>query len=183
MKAVTAAVGAHCAAVGCGLALALRPPLEKPARGNEDPAVAVDPDRLSRVEKTLSAMYTAGKSGPLCRDQFQEICTFEDPAASCEGFEEIAEAFRALAFLNPEPISRRLASAEEPDLMTFDSRQRYIIAGRPIELVSTLVVRADDTGRLSSIQELWHHHPLLPPLSLTRRLNGIVSFQLTKRLL
>ena len=66
----------------------------------------------------------------------------------------------------------------------FSQTQRYTVAGRQLELES-IVVAADDgkTGQIVNMAERWNGVPLLPGTWLSRRLNGIVSYALTSRLL
>ena len=66
----------------------------------------------------------------------------------------------------------------------FSQTQRYTVAGRQLELES-IVVAADDgkTGQIVKMAERWNGVPLLPGTWLSRRLNGIVSYALTSRLL
>ena len=125
-------------------------------------------------------------SEPLEASMFADECSFQDPAAACEGFAEIEEAFRALRALEPATINRHVASVEEAgcnNVTRFDSLMGYTIGGKKMQLPSTIVVQDDGTGRIQSITELWNHHPLLPLSGIPRRINGLASYHLTKLLI
>lgn len=141
----------------------------------------IPPERLAKLERTIGLMYSAES---LETSMFAKECSFDDPAAACKGFEEIAEAFRALRALEPSPIRRRVASVEAGrNIVRFDSLMGYTINGYKTQLPSTIVVRDDGTGRIESITELWNHQPLLPLSGITRRINGLASYHLTRLLL
>ena len=66
----------------------------------------------------------------------------------------------------------------------FSQTQRYTVAGRQIELESIVVAEDDGkTGTIVRLAERWNGVPLLPGTWLSRRLNGVVSYALTSRLL
>ena len=52
-----------------------------------------------------------------------------------------------------------------------------------LELESTVVVRSRADGLVSSIEERWHGGRLVGALALSRRLNGLASFYLTRLLI
>jgi hypothetical protein len=134
--------------------------------------------------------------------------TFEDPAAVCVSDEEVLEAFRALRALDPVSLSPPICINVEPrgdsiDL-TFQLNQQYtlplqFLSSRPrqISLRSLLTVtvqlqQMQDVGLpeseflVTEMKELWYGNPLMWPYYLfyiPRRLNGIVSYQLTSRLM
>lgn len=129
--------------------------------------------------------------------------TFEDPAAICVGQEEVREAFRALRLLHPVSLSPPVCVNVEPkgetiDL-TFRLNQQYTLPllSKKITLGSLLKVKVQlqqmrDVGLpeseflVTEMKELWYGNPLMWPYPLfyvSRRLNGIVSYHLTTRLL
>ncbi len=129
--------------------------------------------------------------------------TFEDPAAICVSEEEVREAFRALQLLYPVSLSPPICINVEPkgesiDL-TFRLNQQYTLPllSKKITLGSLLKVKVQlqqmrDVGLPESeflvkeMKELWYGNPLMWPYPLffvSRRLNGIVSYHLTSRLL
>ena len=129
--------------------------------------------------------------------------TFEDPAAICVSEEEVREAFRALQLLHPVSLSPPICVNVEPkgesiDL-TFRLNQQYTLPllSKKIKLGSLLKVKLQlqqmrDVGLpeseflVTEMRELWYGNPLMWPYSLffvSRRLNGIVSYHLTSRLL
>ena len=143
------------------------------------PPLEIRPERLAKLERTIGLMYSAE---PFDMSMFAETCTFEDPAAICRGYSEIEEAFRALRALEPLPIEQR-AIKVKGDVVSFDSLVQYKIGGYTTKLPSTIIVQDDGHGKICSITELWNHNSLIPLLQISRRLNGIVSYQVTKRLI
>ncbi len=129
--------------------------------------------------------------------------TFEDPAAICVTEEEVREAFRALKKLDPVSLSPPVCINVEPrgdciDL-TFQLHQQYTLplSQLQVSLLSLLTVTVQlqqmkDAGLpeseflVTEMKELWYGNPLMWPYLLfffSRRLNGIVSYHLTSRLL
>mmetsp|Transcript_20072 Transcript_20072/g.41124 ORF Transcript_20072/g.41124 Transcript_20072/m.41124 type:complete len:242 (-) Transcript_20072:540-1265(-) len=135
--------------------------------------------------------------------------TFEDPAAVCVGEEEVREAFRALRLLDPVSLSpprcvdvRPLGDSIQ---LTFLLHQQYTIPlrlflpGPPPQIslrsLLTVTVRLQQMQErglpesefiVTEMKELWYGNPLLWPYHLfyvPRRLNGIVSYHLTSRIL
>ena len=128
--------------------------------------------------------------------------TFEDPAAICASEEEVREAFRALKFLDPVSLSPPRCINVNPrgdsiDL-TFQLNQQYTLPmSREVSLKSLLTVTVQlqqmkDVGLpeseflITEMKELWYGNPLMWPHQLfyiPKRLNGIISYHLTSRLL
>ena len=125
--------------------------------------------------------------------------TFEDPAAVCVSQEEVREAFRALKLLHPVSVSPPICVNVEPkgesiDL-TFRLNQQYTLLSKKITLGSLLKVKVqlqqmrdmpESEFLITEMKELWYGNPLMWPYPLfyvSRRLNGIVSYHLTSRLL
>lgn len=138
--------------------------------------------------------------------------TFEDPAAVCVGAEEVREAFRALRALEPVSLSPVRCVNVQPRgdsiTLTFLLNQQYTLplplpllysSSRPPQLsirslltVTVQLQQMQDIGLpeseflVTEMKELWYGNPLLWPYLLfyvPRRLNGIISYYLTSRLL
>jgi hypothetical protein len=129
--------------------------------------------------------------------------SFEDPAAVCVNEEEVREAFRALRLINPVTLSPPKCINVEPRggsiNLTFLLNQQYytlpLYNSRPLNLKSLLIVTVqlqqmqeipESEFLVTSMKELWYGNPLIQPYLLfyvPRRLNGIISYYLTSRLL
>mmetsp|Transcript_20206 Transcript_20206/g.23128 ORF Transcript_20206/g.23128 Transcript_20206/m.23128 type:complete len:224 (+) Transcript_20206:2376-3047(+) len=126
--------------------------------------------------------------------------SFEDPAAVCVNAEEVQEAFRALRSLNPVELSSpkciNVAPLGSTINLTFLLNQQYTLPySRPLILRSLLIVTVQLQQKqdipesefiVTSMKELWWGNPLIQPYLLfyiPRRLNGIISYYLTSRLL
>ena len=140
--------------------------------------------RASAIQQTLRSMYAEGVPDRRGFAVDAAAVTFDDPAASCRGVDEIAEAFRALQALDPIPL-------QEPELVYLSTAKRefvfrqtmeYTIGGKVV-LDSLVVVEDDGEGRVVRMKELWNGVPLLPGSFVSRRLNGLVSYALTSRML
>ena len=109
--------------------------------------------------------------------------TVTDPAASCRGRSEIAEAFRALAaVLKPEIVEEPLPMTSAEGEPAFYLHQKYKLGSMlEFELRSILIVRTDDTGRIAAMEERWNGAPLLgfAAFRFSRRVNGVLSAILT----
>ena len=104
------------------------------------------------------------------------------PAAETRGVAELKEAFRALQAL--KPINEDFAFVTDHGVAgcaCVDLRQHYTLLGRPFKLYSRVLVRHDAAGRIESITECWRGIPLSDavPFALARRLNGIISYNVT----
>lgn len=135
--------------------------------------------------------------------------TFEDPAAVCVSEEEVREAFRALRALEPVSLSPPRCINVQPRgdsiTLTFLLNQQYTLhvplllySSRPPQLsirslltVTVQLQQMQDLGLpeseflITEMKELWYGNPLLWPYLLfyvPRRLNGIISYYLTSRL-
>jgi hypothetical protein len=123
--------------------------------------------------------------GQCCTDEssFADSVIFEDPAAKCLGVAEVQEAFRALAKLQPKTLDWELGCVDE-DRKTVEVNvwQRYQIGfGKGTDLYSKILVSYDEEGQITKMVDLWRGLPLLSsaPFTWSRRLNGLLSFQLT----
>ncbi len=142
----------------------------------------------------LGAVVTGVKLAP--------TVTFEDPAAICVSEDEVREAFRALEKLEPVCLSPPVCVNVEPrgdsiDL-TFQLHQKYTLPLQlQVSLRSLLIVKVqlqqmkamglpESEFLITEMKELWHGNPFMWPHQLfffSKRLNGIVSYHLTSRLL
>ena len=142
----------------------------------------------------LGAVVTGVKLAP--------TVTFEYPAAICVSEDEVREAFRALEKLEPVSLSPPVCINVEPrgdsiDL-TFQLHQQYTLPLQfQVSLRSLLTVKVqlqqmkamglpESEFLITEMKELWHGNPFMWPYFLffvSKRLNGIVSYHLTSRLL
>jgi len=136
--------------------------------------------------------------------------TFEDPAAVCITPNEVMEAFRALRALEPTSLLPSRCVNVKPDggciKLKYLMNQKYTLPSLPffrinrkpvsIELKSYLIVTVqlepikeipgESEFLITNMKELWNGNPFIWPYSLfyiPRRLNGIVSYNLTSWLL
>jgi hypothetical protein len=137
--------------------------------------------RAETLQTTVELMY---EKSLVPESRWAPGSTFEDPAAACAGHAEIAEAFRALAALKPEQAgARQLSEFDGASRFTFTQKMKYSLAGRQIALESVVVVDDDGNGRVTAMKELWNGNELFFLGSLSRRVNGLLSFYVTKLLL
>jgi hypothetical protein len=125
---------------------------------------------------------------------------FEDPAAVCRGLDEIREAFRALKSLHPISLSPPKCINVEPlgetIRLTYSLHQQYALpwyGSMALPSIVHVTVQlhnikelAESELRILQIQELWGSKPLAWPYLLYfpfRRLNGMLSYQLSSRIL
>jgi len=126
---------------------------------------------------------------------------FEDPAAICVGKSEIEEAFEALTkTLHPTHVNPPICVDVQPQGDSIDVwyklDQHYSSGSFSIKLVSLLTVTVqleplEDVPEesefvVTEMKEYWHGNPFMWPQFLfypSKRLNGIVSYQLTSRFL
>ena len=155
---------------------------------------AFDAFHYQFVTDFVSDMY-AGKGMTRPHVLLHEKVTFEDPAAICSTPEEVQEAFRALKYVNPESLSTPKCidvtpKGESIDL-TYRLDQRY--AGM-LEVQSLLVVNVqlaqiygtpESEFVVRKFEERWNGvQPLGTYLFwIVRRMNGLISWNLTSRLL
>ena len=165
-------------------------------------------DFVARMYRGRGMRPPSGKTKQITGVKLAPTVTFEDPAAICVSEKEVREAFRALKVLDPVSLSPPVCINVEPrgdsiDL-TFRLNQQYTLplqlfsSRRPqVSLKSWLTVtvqlqQMQDKGLPESeflvieMKELWYGSPLMWPYYLfyiTRRLNGIISYHLTSRLL
>ena len=126
-----------------------------------------------------------------------DTVTFEDPAARCYGPDEVQEAFRALKYLEPRSVRPPCCIDVEPQgesiALSYALHQQYYFGGR-LELQSLLVVNVQLRQRrdvpeseflVLKMEEHWNGIPFWNSylFRIVRRINGMVSWQLTKRIL
>ena len=155
---------------------------EKPTPPPPTPALA---GAAGAAQQLVAQMYSGGGLNP---QLVTEDVTFTDPAARCQGKQEVAEAFRALRFCNPKTLTSPWASTSQAEdgALHFNLHQRYFAGRLPgLELRSTLVVRTAPDGRVCELEERWNGASLLswPPFRFSRRVNGVLSSLLTPLLL
>lgn len=137
------------------------------------------------LTKLVTSMYTGERLEGLPGVRLAKDCTFEDSAVVISGSNEIIEAFRALQFVQPEALSPPRILDVVPNMEIIQVKyflyQKYM--GRLI-VKSLLVIDAELAGDeliINKIEEQWNG---VKPLGLfhypSRRLNGILSFNLTK---
>ena len=135
------------------------------------------------VLKLIKDLYS-GKGAD--KDMCCSNIVFRDPVAICEGIEEVCEAFRALKVMSPTLI-------EDPKLMYINDsnnnqfievKTKYTII-KSFSVHSICVVETDKEGKVLSIEERWNSIPLLnfPPFTWAKRINGIVSYAITRLLI
>lgn len=133
----------------------------------------------------VTSMYSGKGVADIHGIRLGKTCTFEDPAAICSGAEEVVEAFRALSVAKPESVSLPRVVDVDPNVenlqVTYFLHQKYV-GGLVVK--SMLVVDAELEGGelvIRKIEERWNG---VRPLGFfyypSRRLNGIISFNMTK---
>ena len=178
--AVGASVGAHAVSTMMGLArsawlLESREPLRGQAGSDSG---SIDSAATAAASATVLSMYGRGCVDEHC---FSPSVVFTDPAAETRGVAELAEAFRALQIMKPVNEEFNFVAHHEPGCACVDLWQRYTIFGRPFKLYSRVLARHDAAGRIESIREWWRGVPLSDAalLAIARRVNGVISYQLT----
>jgi hypothetical protein len=150
------------------------------------------------VTELVTSMYSGrGFKHPHC--QLAETISFEDSAVICVSPKETQEAFRALRAVKPQCRSPPKCIHVQPlgssIALTYALNQRYyFLGGRWFDLQSLLVVEVeliaikDQPGEseflVNKMEERWKG---IAPLAtylfrLPRRINGLLSYQLTSRL-
>jgi hypothetical protein len=166
-----------------------------------------DVELLAYMEDGISVGSVAGndymKDTTPSADQgvrLASTATFEDPAAVCRGLHEIREAFQALKSLHSMSLSPPKCINVEPQggtiLLTYALHQQYTLpwygsmALRSIVQVTVQLHNIEELVeselRILNLQELWGSKPLAWPYLLyfpSRRLNGMLSYQLTSMIL
>ena len=158
-----------CTLIGIGNASITKPP--------PLPVTTSNSEEAAQITKVVSKMYSGGGLDPtMCTDHV----TFTDPAARCTGRAECVEAFRALRAFEPQHVEEPSAVAMPDGSLHLYLHQRYSIL-TSFTIRSVLVVRTDDTGRVSELEERWNGAPLIgfPAFRWVRRVNGVVSSLLT----
>ncbi|CAB9506849.1 expressed unknown protein [Seminavis robusta] len=163
---------------------------------------APDARHYQAVTRLVTDMYTGrGLSSTTTRLSVPAIgvsdsVSFQDPAAICVGKEEVTEAFRAVATLNPQWITPPRCIHVEPMgstiALTYYLNNRY---GGRFSLQSLLVVHVElqqlpharefNQFVVTRMEEYWNG---VSPISnllfwAVRRINGVASFQITSRFL
>jgi hypothetical protein len=147
------------------------------------------------VTELVTSMYSGrGLKHPYCR--LAETISFEDSAAICMSPKETQEAFRALRAVEPQCRSPPKCIHVQPlgssIALTYALNQRYL--GGWFDLQSLLVMEVeliaikDQPGEseflVNKMEERWKGIAPLPTylFRLPRRINGLLSYQLTSRL-
>ena len=176
-----------CASLGLGL------------YGNEDKLLlygeeSFDAKHYDFVTELVTKMY-AGRGLKHDHCHLAKTITFEDPAAICKSPAEINEAFRALQFLKPKSISYPKCVHVEPlgssIALTYALHQQYSFLSSIVDLRSLLVVEVELIQRkdvpesdflVTRFEERWYGIPPqnIPLFWMTKRLNGILSWNVTK---
>ena len=137
------------------------------------------------LTKFVTNMYTGERIEGVAGARLGKDCTFEDSAVIISGSNEIIEAFRALRYVQPEALSSPRVIDVDPNMEIIQVKyflyQKYM--GRLV-VKSLLVIDVELAGDelvINKIEEQWNG---VKPLGLfhypSRRLNGILSFNLTK---
>jgi hypothetical protein len=137
------------------------------------------------LTKLVTNMYTGKGVEDIAGARLGKNCTFEDPAAICSGSREVIEAFRALRVAEPEALSQPRVIDVDPNKefiqVKYFLSQKYMDR---LQVKSLLVVDAELSGDelvIKKIEEQWNG---VKPLGFfyypSRRLNGILSFNMTK---
>jgi hypothetical protein len=156
-----------------------------------------DAKHYQMVTDLVSDMYSGkGVSHRPHHVILDDKVTFEDPAAICSSRKEVQEAFRALQSVQPQSRSRPKCINVNPKgesiELTYVLNQRY--GGGWLDVMSLLVVNvqlAQINGTpeskfvVTKLEERWNGvQPLGSYLFwIVRRINGIVSWNLTTRLI
>jgi hypothetical protein len=184
---------AHISLTAASLGLGLygrRPPSDSSGDDNE----SFDAKHYDLVTEMVTKMYAGrGAYHPHCH--LADSVTFEDPAAICKSPDEVRETFRVLKGLKPKSLSSPKCINVEPRgssiALTYALHQRYGLLS--VDLRSHLVVEVqliqmrdlpESEFLITRFEERWNG---IPPqnnilLWVTRRINGILSYHLTKRL-
>jgi hypothetical protein len=185
---------AHISLTAASLGLGLfgrRPPLFSPGGVNNE---SFDARHYDLVTEMVTKMYS-GRGAYHRRCQLADSVTFEDPAAICKSPDEVRETFRVLKGLKPKSLSSPKCINVEPRgssiALTYALHQRYGLLS--VDLCSHLVVEVqliqmrdlpESEFLITRFEERWNG---IPPqnnmlLWVTRRINGILSWHLTRRL-
>ncbi len=154
-----------------------------------------DAPHYDLVTELVTKMYSGrGVSHPYV--PLADSVTFEDPAARCCGPEEVREAFRALSCLTPKAVQPPRCIDVKPQgesiALSYALHQHYL--GGRMELQSVLVVTVqlrqlkhipESEFLVLQMEELWNGIPLWNSylFRIVRRINGWVSWHLTRKLL
>eukprot|EP00931_Biecheleriopsis_adriatica_P055432 TRINITY_DN32777_c0_g1_i3.p1 TRINITY_DN32777_c0_g1~~TRINITY_DN32777_c0_g1_i3.p1 ORF type:complete len:179 (-),score=34.90 TRINITY_DN32777_c0_g1_i3:34-570(-) len=173
VKLAGAALGAHVCITQSAVAYAT---LKRPQAAKLQDGAS--PELRRHVLEVVSQMYSGrGLTARLSSD-----VAFEDPLALCQGDAEVREAFRALKACKPEQLQvPNLAGITEDGSLLVELQQRYFNC---LCVKSTLVVSVAASGEIRRFEERWNGVPLLDtaPFPWSRRLNGILSYALSSRL-
>lgn len=161
---------------------------------SDKPTEVFDASHYQFVTEFVTRMY-AGRGMQHPYVKLQENTIFEDPAARCEGGEETQEAFRALIHLEPRSLSSPCCVDVQPQgesiALSYALHQQYL--GGRLELPSLLIVTVQLRQRhdipeseflVLKMEERWNGIPLIDSYLFwfVRRINGFVSYQVTRRL-
>jgi len=144
-----------------------------------------DSGHYQYLAEFVENMYSGkGMTHDYCK--LDNDATFEDPAAVCQGNEEINEAFRALSKINPKPLSKPRCVDVSPMgstiACTYCLHQQY---GTMLTVRSLLVVHIqlqtvhtkgfpESQFLVKKLEEQWNGTPLIDNYLfwIPRRING-----------
>lgn len=153
-----------------------------------------DARHYQNVTKFVKNMYSSPR---LTTEgvQLSESVTFEDAHAICRTSSEVNEAFRALQALNPQCLSDPTCVNVQPKAesieFTYSLHQKYAgsVTVRSLLVLDAHLVQikgdknAESNFEITRMEERWNGIEPLSffPFWVTRRVNGIISWHLTRR--
>jgi hypothetical protein len=159
------------------------------------PEEAFDAHHYDYVTELVTKMYAGrGMSHPYVK--VKASMTFEDPAARCADATEVQEAFRVLVHLQPRSMFPPRCVDVQPQgesiTLVYSLHNQYL--GGRIDLPSLLVVAVqlrqckdvpESEFLVLNMQEQWNGIPLIDSYLfwIVRRINGFLSYHLTRRCL
>jgi hypothetical protein len=194
---VKAFLGTHVALTVTSVAHGAVGPAQDSFLGNKKREAAFDANHYKFVTNLVCDMYSGKGAGACSPDHIElaEGVTFEDSAAICSGRKEVLEAFRALTVLNPESLERPVCIDVEPKgesiTLTYALNQRYFGS---LDVASLLEVNVhlspipnnpESKFVLTRMEEQWNGVKPVGSLLfwIVRRINGIISWHLTTRVI
>lgn len=178
------------------------PLLQSSSSSKGGPEEVFDAHHYDFVTEFVTGMYAGrGTSHPYVKladgdKNSVVVVSFEDPAARSCGAHEVREAFRALKYLEPRSIRPPCCVDVQPQgesiALSYALDQQYL-DGR-LHLQSLLVIKVQLRQRkdvpeseflVLQMEEHWNGIPFWNSYLfwIVRRINGMVSWQLTKRIL
>ena len=139
-------------------------------------------DTQQKILSSIKDMYSGNgaDSGTFNRD-----VTFRDPVVICQGIDEVREAFRALKVMSPKIVEEpKLFVGSDNKELLIELKTSYICI-KPFTVNSICVIKTDEDGNIETIEERWNFVPLIdrPLFKWSKRLNGLISYGLTRSLI